>query len=194
MKYTVFDAALFSQKLVLCLLLSTGIDEFGSLVVTLSHSMLVFLLWLRLRPHRHPHMRSIAMLLFSCVIGLQVYSLVSVAGLAPLTVAQHGSSSSGTWHRGFSTAVFCFVVCCMVYCLASVGWITVKVIQGPVMMQRQVKSMHKSQLSHGLWVAELGSYSVAGKQLATASSAGNLRQSRVSSIMSVTSLGAGSME
>ena len=153
--YTRFDTAMFSQKLVLCMLLQSGLDEYGSVIVTVSHTVLVLLLWLRLRPHRHAQTRAIALTMFSCVAGLQVYLLVNATRYATASATKTAS----TWRFGFSASMFCYVVCCIVYCLTSVGWCAVQVVRGPVMTKRRQHSMHKSQLNHGVWVAELDAYS-----------------------------------
>ena len=181
-KYSAFDCAQFSQKLVLCLLLRSGLDDYGCVIVTLSHTVVVFLLWLRLRPHRTAHTRTIALLLFSCVAGLQVYSLVNA------TRSTAAASMTDSWRFGFNVAMYCYVVCCIGYCLASAAQCAVAGIRGPRMTRRRLNSMHKSQLNHSVWVAELDGVSAnaAARQRPSIKweSRATSRRSRVTSITS----------
>ena len=161
------DTAYFSQKLAMCLLLRSDLDEYSSVVVTLSHTAFVFLLWLRLRENRGTQTQGIALLLFSCVIGLQIYSLVNaaryartistVAGTNP-SAGVHGTSSSA-WQFGFNIALFCYVVGCIAFCSSSAAWCLMKTIRGPVTRKRLQKAMLKSHLNHSLWVTTLPGHS-----------------------------------
>ena len=155
MTYTLFDVALLSQKLVLCLLPHLGLDAYGSLIVSLVHTIAVFMLWLRLRPHSEPHLRQIALLMFSCVLGLQVYCLVAATRWDASLVSR---SPTSVWRFGFNVTMFCYVVGCIGYCLSSVVRSAVKIMHGPRIARRSLRTTPKSSMNSRTWVNELDGY------------------------------------
>lgn len=154
--YSIYDVVVLSQKLVLCSLMSpelrSRLNAFGSLIITLCHSIVALLLWLRLRPHRTPQTRHIALLLCSCVIGLQAYCLVAATRWDASSVLR---SPTSPWRFGFNVTMFCYVVGCIAYCLVSVVRSALAVIRGPTVAHRRQKSFRKTVLTERVWVDDL---------------------------------------
>ena len=150
--FKVYDVVVFSQKLGMCLLMSAGIDAYGVIVITASHTVLALMTWLRLRPHRIPIVRQNALLLYTCVLGLQSYCLLAATRWS-------ARSPTSSWRYGFNVFMFCYVVGCIVWCCASIVRCVVVMIRGPTVGPRKAAAMVKTQFSNGIWVSELDGYS-----------------------------------
>ena len=154
MSLTFYDVLVFSQKLSPCVLVYLPVNAFGSTLFTLSQCSIVLLMWLRLRPHHGSRARSTALLMFTCVFGLQSYVLVGAASWS--TAAAQSPVES--WAYAFHAAMFCYVVCCIAWCCGQVAYCVFHILRGPVMAKRRSVSLRKSDLTAAVWIEELARY------------------------------------
>ena len=149
-----YDAVVYTQKLAPCLLLYSGWNAYACALFTFAHCSVVLMVWLRLRPHHRTGSRNTALLLFTCVLGLQTYMVVDAARM--VDVVARGPVAP--WHHAFNIAVFCYVFGVTAFCLACAVWDGVRLMRGPVTKPRRAAVMRKSDQNYGLWVSVLGSF------------------------------------
>ena len=183
--YTVYDLLTFCQKLAPCFLVYTSWRAYGSTLFTLTLTVVVFIAFLRLRVNANTgsrHSRSTALLLFSCIFGLQAYVLVGEARWFHATLP----SPVDGWRHGFHVAMFVYVVCCIVWVLYRVAERLVWIVRGPEMAQRKASAVHRLRKNMAAWTKELPGFAAKSTVVAFAkpavSGADSQRQQRVASV------------
>ena len=156
--YGVYDMFVYAQKLAPCALTYTRWQAYGSTLFTLTLTAVVFAAWLKLRVQSHQgrrHVRSTALLMFTCVFGLETYVLIGEAQWFNTAVAGPVTH----WQRGFHVAMLVYVVLCITWCVTQVALRLRRIVRGPALTSRPNKAtVRTSTPTAGVWVREMAAF------------------------------------
>lgn len=162
---SVYDVAVWLQKLLPCVLVMYAVDEYVSALAMLLCTLVVFWVWVQARPHgqgrvgdgRVEDVRPVAMVLLSSVLGLQLYMVVHATSVG--SVSGHAAAGTMKW-------LFYVVFGWVCVCLLGVGsrvWAQMSVLlRGPARLRHRIASFHHTKLTRDVWLERMSS-SVSGR-------------------------------